>query len=100
MSMLCGPTHLFKRRGDHNAPLSKWVGTWDLPFASPVFQELIMSICCCLFFRDYGSSKRKSGKRLFFLSFLGIQPNNVSQKLKSFLAGVPLLSVILWMFNG
>ncbi|XP_048361216.1 SH3 and PX domain-containing protein 2A isoform X4 [Sphaerodactylus townsendi] len=59
--MLCDPTLQFKRRGDHNVPLSKWVGTWDPPFASPVLQELIMSICCCLFFRDYGSSKRKSG---------------------------------------
>lgn len=29
---------------------------------------LTMSICCCFFFRDYGSSKRKSGKGVFSLS--------------------------------
>lgn len=26
------------------------------------YPALTMSICCCFFFRDYGSSKRKSGK--------------------------------------
>lgn len=29
---------------------------------SPLPHALTMSICCCFFFRDYGSSKRKSGK--------------------------------------
>lgn len=32
--------------------------------------RLIMSICCCFFFRDYGSSKRKSGKNINFYYFL------------------------------
>lgn len=34
---------------------------------------LTMSICCCFFFRDYGSSKRKSGKRISAHIFLTFQ---------------------------
>lgn len=34
---------------------------------------LTMSICCCFFFRDYGSSKRKSGKRISASVFLTFQ---------------------------
>lgn len=34
---------------------------------------LTMSICCCFFFRDYGSSKRKSGKGVSALFFLTSQ---------------------------
>lgn len=30
--------------------------------ASRLLTTLTMSVCCCFFFRDYGSSKRKSGK--------------------------------------
>ncbi|XP_062832367.1 SH3 and PX domain-containing protein 2A isoform X4 [Anolis carolinensis] len=60
--MPCGPSKLlFKGEGSPNVPLSKWVGAWDLPSPSFMLQDLTMSICCCLFFRDYGSSKRKSG---------------------------------------
>lgn len=32
------------------------------PAALCLLPALTMSICCCFFFRDYGSSKRKSGK--------------------------------------
>ncbi|XP_060624310.1 SH3 and PX domain-containing protein 2A isoform X4 [Anolis sagrei] len=60
--MPCGPSKLlFKGEGSPNVPLSKRVGAWDLPYPSLMLQDLTMSICCCLFFRDYGSSKRKSG---------------------------------------
>lgn len=34
---------------------------------------LTMSICCCFFFRDYGSSKRKSGKGVSALFFSSSQ---------------------------
>lgn len=32
------------------------------PAAARLRTTLTMSVCCCFFFRDYGSSKRKSGK--------------------------------------
>lgn len=41
--------------------------SWALCSRSPAARRshpaLTMSVCCCFFFRDYGSSKRKSGKR-------------------------------------
>lgn len=48
-------------RAQHR-PWSVWVEIWEAPVRSAPFPALTMSICCCLFFRDYGSSKRKSGK--------------------------------------
>lgn len=64
--MPCGPRLQLKGEEAHNVPLSKWAEAWHLPFFSPELQVLTMSICCCLFFRDYGSSKRKSGERHYF----------------------------------
>lgn len=66
-SMPCSPELLFKGGSGHNEPLSLWVEIWDASILSSLFPALTMSICCCLFFRDYGSSKRKSGKILSFL---------------------------------
>ncbi|XP_064000515.1 SH3 and PX domain-containing protein 2A isoform X4 [Pogoniulus pusillus] len=51
---------LFKGGSVQDEPLSIWVEIWKSPIPSPPFPALTMSICCCLFFRDYGSSKRKS----------------------------------------
>ncbi|XP_031453388.1 SH3 and PX domain-containing protein 2A isoform X1 [Phasianus colchicus] len=59
-SMPCSPELLFKGGSGQNEPLSLWVEIWDASILS-LFPALTMSICCCLFFRDYGSSKRKSG---------------------------------------
>ncbi|XP_075791654.1 SH3 and PX domain-containing protein 2A isoform X4 [Pelodiscus sinensis] len=59
--MPCSSNLHFKGGRAEDEPLSAWVGIWEAPFLPPVFQTLTMSICCCLFFRDYGSSKRKSG---------------------------------------
>lgn len=67
-SMPCSPELLFKGGSGQNEPLSLWVEIWDASILS-LFPALTMSICCCLFFRDYGSSKRKSGKILTFLLY-------------------------------
>lgn len=70
VSMPYGPQLQFKTEGSYNVSLNKPIGAWDLTFSPFMLQDLTMSICCCLFFRDYGSSKRKSGRRAY--SFLHI----------------------------
>lgn len=48
-------------RGDHMS--SRPVGARSSPAAPRLLRAaLTMSVCCCFFFRDYGSSRRKSGK--------------------------------------
>lgn len=48
-------------RGDHMS--SRPVGARSSPAAPCLLRTaLTMSVCCCFFFRDYGSSRRKSGK--------------------------------------
>lgn len=67
---LAEPRHHMSRGAGscHSAP----VGAPKLQLRAPP-PTLTMSICCCFFFRDYGSSKRKSGKRISAHIFLTFQ---------------------------
>lgn len=53
-------SHEQRRRGPTAA--RPWAPCSRSPAALRPRPALTMSICCCFFFRDYGSSKRKSGK--------------------------------------
>lgn len=53
-------SHEQRRRGPTAA--RSWAPCSRSPAAPRFHPALTMSICCCFFFRDYGSSKRKSGK--------------------------------------
>lgn len=68
-------------------PSGRWVGIWEAPALSPALPALTMSICCCLFFRDYGSSKRKSGKAPGFFVYCMILE-------RTLLPAFPLLSIL------